>query len=639
MTVEWDKDDRLYLFRMPQAFWEGSSTPRSSLGMPLALEHIESIMPQVMGALFADDPPFSVDPRPKTSMEAARAVKELLAYQMENMQFKEEMRIGIKECLNYGTAFWKWGWKRYTKQRATWKRKGAPKMEPTDAGPVTLPTAKSQQTKRILEDFEVNEPFLECRHVRWVIPDQSTFRPDVRKAKFLVERDYMDVSQLEEWRDIWNLPSTDELLELFFPPKETPERSLLEGRSTSSVLNTGVSSLDINMEFRAMPRWQEPSADPAKQPLEVLEYWSNDRHIVVLQRKLCLCNELNPYGRIPFLSCNYIDVLDSLYGIGVTKLIGSEQRLQQGVINARLDDLSLRLSGTFLRKRAGNTPTQQLRLRPGGIIDSDDEKGVQMIQYPPAIVDAFTEVEASDARSQRRTGANEIVTQGGLEGPSSITRTASGMQTLSAGVGARMGYLMDFVANLVVIPALEAFHEMNGMWLDPEEIDRILSEELNAAYKGDAIDLKNARCKFSMKAGQKYRSKQMMAQSLVPLTQTLLNPQIMEALQDHDQKIDIAELVQMYYDVSNWPNRQSLIVQLTDEDKQRIQAKSEQAMQSNLEAQKHGHRMAEIEQKGITQAGAKVVENLAEHAHPDAVNGAQEGEEGGGPEGQPGAES
>src|SRR5271157_218308 len=124
MTVEWDKDDRLYLFRMPQAFWEGSSTPRSSLGMPLALEHIESIMPQVMGALFADDPPFSVDPRPKTSMEAARAVKELLAYQMENMQFKEEMRIGIKECLNYGTAFWKWGWKRYTKQKATWKRKG-----------------------------------------------------------------------------------------------------------------------------------------------------------------------------------------------------------------------------------------------------------------------------------------------------------------------------------------------------------------------------------------------------------------------------------------------------------------------------------------------------------------------------------
>src|SRR5215468_3877501 len=63
MTVEWDRDDRLYLFRMPQAFWEGSSVPRSSLGMPLILEHIESLMPQVMNALFSDNPPFSASPR------------------------------------------------------------------------------------------------------------------------------------------------------------------------------------------------------------------------------------------------------------------------------------------------------------------------------------------------------------------------------------------------------------------------------------------------------------------------------------------------------------------------------------------------------------------------------------------------
>src|SRR5277367_5502658 len=57
MSVEWDADDRLYLFRVPQGFWEGSSVPRASLGVPLIYEHIESLMPQVMAALFADDPP------------------------------------------------------------------------------------------------------------------------------------------------------------------------------------------------------------------------------------------------------------------------------------------------------------------------------------------------------------------------------------------------------------------------------------------------------------------------------------------------------------------------------------------------------------------------------------------------------
>src|SRR5215472_16478167 len=95
MTVEWDKDDRLYLFRMPQVFWEGSSVPRSSLGMPLIMEHIESIMPQVMNALFNDDPPFEADPMPKTSAEAARATRALLAYQLDRMKFRESIRIGI----------------------------------------------------------------------------------------------------------------------------------------------------------------------------------------------------------------------------------------------------------------------------------------------------------------------------------------------------------------------------------------------------------------------------------------------------------------------------------------------------------------------------------------------------------------
>src|ERR1039458_807409 len=82
MSVEWDADDRLYLFRVPQGFWEGSSVPRASLGVPLIYEHIESLMPQVMSALFADQPPFEIISRPKTKQDVARAAKELINYQI-----------------------------------------------------------------------------------------------------------------------------------------------------------------------------------------------------------------------------------------------------------------------------------------------------------------------------------------------------------------------------------------------------------------------------------------------------------------------------------------------------------------------------------------------------------------------------
>jgi hypothetical protein len=75
----------------------------------------------------------------------------------------------------------------------------------------------------------------------------------------------------------------------------------------------------------------------------------------------------------------------------------------------------------------------------------------------------------------------------------------------------------------------------------------------------------------------------------------------------------------LWFDVNETPGRQSIIVPLTQEDKQRIAAKNEAAQQASLENQKHQHAMQQIEEKGISQAGTKVIENLAAHAHPDAM--------------------
>ena len=568
MTVEWDRDDRLYLFRVPQAFWEGSSVPRASLGVPLIYEHIESLLPQVMSSIYSDSTPFLCFPRPKTDMDVARAAGNILSYQLDNMNFREELRLVAKEALVYGTGVIKWGWKRYTRTVTKYERKGPPTVEAVGTGTVKVPTKASETILEKTEEIEVNEPYAEHVHIRHLVVDPALRTPDIRDAKYVIHRLYLSVQDMDKLRDQpgYNIPAQADLEMLFYPPKEMAERSLLEGRTTSSVLNTGVSSLDINMEFKAMPRWQDSTADPTAQPLEVLEYWTADRCIVVLNRKLCIKNDLNPFGKIPFASVPYTDVLDNFYGIGVAKLLGGEQRLQQGVINTRLDDLILRLSGTFIRKRGANTPTQQLRLRPGGIIDTDDEKGIQMIQYPPAITDAFTEVEASDQRAQRRTGANEITSQGSLGQRTSLTRTATGISTLAAGSSARIEYFIGQLSNMVVIPTLDAFHEMNAKWLDVKTISTILSDELAMDYKGDALDIKNAKLKFEMLSSTKVTAQQKMSQSLPTLYQFLTSQPVIEALAQEQKKVNVAELAQMVLDISGWPNRNSLIVPMTQQD-------------------------------------------------------------------------
>lgn len=619
MTVEWDRDDRLYLFRMPQAFWEGSSVPRSSLGMPLIFEHIESLMPQVMNSLFSDNPPFSCDAKPKTKKESARASGQIIQKQLKDIGFKEQTRLGIKEAMQYGTTVWKRGWRREKKFRTVYEYEGAPKLESVETGTVTIPTKKSKKVVERIEEYEVNTPTLERVHIRFVVVDPALREPDIRKAKYVIHRTYPTLEDLEKLRDQpgYKLPSREFLASLFVPPRESPERSLLEGRSTSSVLNTGVSALDINMEFKAMPRWQDSSENPNLQPLELLEYTTKDRCIVVLNRKLCIKNEPNEFNEIPYYSAVNTDILDSWYGMGISRLLAGEQRLQQGVINSRLDDLALRLSGTFLRKRGGNTPTQQLRLRPGGIIDSDDEKGVQMIQYPPAITDAFAEIEASDARSQRRTGASELVTQGTAPSAGQLGRTAGGVNTAVAAVGARMGYLIDQICDNFFIPFLEDLHEMNKRWLPTEEISSILDDDLGAAYEGDPLDIKNANCKFDMLAGTKLKAKMAMLQLAPNLMQFFMQQPILEDLQNQETKVDWMAFMQAVLDATDWPGAQNFIVKMTDEDKQRLKAKSEAALQQNAIVMKHIANMAEIEQKGKAQAGTHIVKALTEHMDPE----------------------
>jgi hypothetical protein len=626
MSVEWDADDRLYLFRVPQGFWEGSSVPRASLGVPLIYEHIESLMPQVMSALFADDPPFEIISRPKTKQNVARACKELISYQLQQMGFREELRKCIKELMVYGTCYMRLGWRKYKKTIRKRVRRGTPSVQLVNGLPVKSYAKGDGKWMMKNVEVEVNEPFCESVHVRYVIPDPKLRCPDVRQSKGpLIHREYMGVEALEQaFRSVPGnkLPDTETLKSFFEQPKESPERSMLEGRSTTSVMNTGISSLDLNMEFKAMPRYQESTSDPNRMELEVVEYWNEDRHGVLLNRKIVIINETNTYNEIPYRSCCFTDVLDSFFGIGLARLLKGEQRLQQGVINGRLDDLSLRLSGSFIRKRGSNTPAQQLRFRPGGIIDTDDAEGIKMIEYPPALEDAFTEVEASDSRAQRRSGANELITQGGQQGPSSITRTATGMNALSAGVGARLGYLIDFISDLIFVPTLEFIQDCNSKWLDEETITSILTDELAHDYDGDMLDVVNAKLKFRMLASAKAKARQALAQNLMPMLQILQQQPVQEAMQLQGLKTDWVEIAQAVADISEIAGTQKWVVPMTEQDKQAVKAKSEFQQSMISGAVDNQHQLQQIAATGKSQAQTAMVKEIVKGVVEELKEGA-----------------
>jgi hypothetical protein len=597
--------DDLYLFRVPMAFWEGTTVPRAHLGVPLVYEHIESLLPQVINTLFLQLPPFMSRPRPGTSMQVARANDGVLGWELEQTFFREQIRLLAKSALLYGTGIGKWGWLTETKSKVRVRRVKEP---PSIADPITgrlqqVETPDTDDLEVVVEDEVINRPTFEALDLRHVFVDPGLRLPDVRKAKYVIHQAYMTIRQLDALRDVegYDIPDQRRLVSFFFPPKEEAIHSLASQ-------TTGGSLASFTKEFEPAKVEEDTSVNPLEHPLEVLEYWSKDRIVTVLQRKLVLRSERNEFNVIPFVSTVYSDVPNQFYGIGVTQLIGPEQRLQQGVINARLDDLSLMLNGMFIRVRGANTPTQQIRVRPGGVIDSDSKDGVTPIDRKPAVPESFAEIDASDKRAQRRTGANELVVQGTIPSSgSTFGRTATGINALSAGAGTRIQYFIENLADQVYVPVLRAFTEMNRTRLMPSQIQRVLSEELAIQYEGDALDILNGRFEFEILAAGKLQARSSMAQSLPLLFQFITNEPVIAALAEQGRKVNFAELVNMVFDVSGWPNKTDVIVAMTPQEQQRRLMNNPAVAAQALAAQKSEQKSREAEQKLEGQAGRDIL--------------------------------
>lgn len=625
---EWARYEQLYMAHVPSVRWEGTTIERAHLGVPLVYEHVESILPQVILGFFGTGDAFEADPRPGTAMEAARASQSILSWDLDVAGFREEFRLFTKQVLIYGTGIAKVGYTKETKRGFKYVRKGpqhkaVPTVTPT--GTSLVPNDKAEYTQQPFEKVWLH-PTFEALDVRHVLVDPGLRVPDIRKARYVIHRLYLNAKQLDALRDQpgYNIPTREKLLELGLPPKETATPSLIEIGSP----------LDVDREFRTqtplspmysaqspVPRYKEASVNPLDHPLEVLEYWTKDNVYTVLQRQLVIRKAQNEFGEIPFRSCFFSDLPNMFYSFGIARIVGNEQRLQQGVINTFLDDLALCLNTPFIRKRGANVPTQQLRMRPGGVIDTDDAEGVGLLQRQPLVMEVQAVLAASDARAQRHTAASEMVVQGSMpSSKSSVTRTATGVQALTSGTGSRLQYLIENLADQVLIPTLELFQKMNKLYLQPDDVRTILGE-LNDAYDGDPMEVVNAEMDFEIKAGARIQTRRMLGQFLPMFYQFFLQEPVIQGLQMQGKKLNMDELANMLFDVSGAPNRSAVIQTMNPDDEARMAAQNpaiQQIMaQSALNNQKLENQKQTIEEQNIGRAGQHIIKAMVDKASAD----------------------
>jgi hypothetical protein len=590
-----------------------NGTASSAVPKFMVSNHISAIVPKIMGGIFYEDPCFLLRPSPGTTEQVVQAKTAVFTFQLKAMRFEEEVERGLEQMALLGTAIWKWGYTEYEKTQKKYKRY-ADKQTIEDGGKtVEIDTPESDDFEIEFYKKTVSHPWLKMCDIRTVLVDPGCRVGDIRAAKWVVYRDYASYQDLERLRD----------LEGYNIPEETVLRQMFAQATSPKPDNISMTIPEGMMGYlqHSKPRSYKTSADPNRSPLEILEYWDNEKVIVVLDyngHSILIRNEANPFGKIPFYSANWRNIPDSFYGQGLGLLIGSEQIVEQGVTNLALDLLAYCLQPVALRKKGVNTLTQNTRWEQGGIIDveEDVEKAFKFLQMPTPPQEAFAFIQQSQAAGAATSGANEQVVQGAGHAGVSTTgmRSGTGAAAVIQANASRLDGPTGRFVRQVFEPWLHQMDDLDNDLLPTSVLRDVLGEEISESFKVDHVDYRNSEVKYEVLAGANLGAKKEMSQFLPVLIQMFTNPIFLQGIKDAGYKFDALAIFQAFSDAAGWKFSQNFVVPMTDQEKAREQANSpaalaQQQAQNAKAAQDEKFKQEQIleNQKQLGKAGNEAV--------------------------------
>jgi hypothetical protein len=618
----WTMADLLYQSPSTQSAFDGGNQGQASVPKYMVSNHISAIVPKIMGGIFYEDPCFLLRPRPGVQPEVTQAKTSIFSSQLDSMDFESEVERTMDQAALLGTGIMKWGYTEYTKKMKKYKRKGTKMVLPQpDGQDESFDSPDSDDYEIEFYDKKISHPWIKHTDIRTVLVNPGCRVPDIRKAGWVVYRDYVTFSDLNALRDV----------EGYEIPKEEVLKHIFANGVTSGPDNITMTIPEGMMGYlqHALPRAHKVSADPNTSPMELLERWDGERVIVVLVfngHNILIRNEANPYGKIPFYSFNWRNIPDCFYGQGLGLLIGSEQIVEQGVTNLALDLLNYGLQPTAVRKKGLNALTQDVRWKQGGIIDVDEDvdKAFKFLQMPPVPGEAWQFISQAQASGAATSGANEQVVQGaGAAGVKTTgMRSGTGAAAVIQANASRLDGPTSRFVRQVFTPWLYQMDDLNNDLLPTSVMKDLLGDELGEDYvKIDHLKIRNARIEYEVLAGSKLGAKKEMAQALPIIIQLLNNPTFVQNCMDAGYIFDAPAIFKAFTDAAGWKFSQSFLRKMTPQEQQKHDANSPAALQAAqakaaqaASVQKFQQEQQLEDQKQLGKAGNEAYRSALEHA-------------------------
>jgi hypothetical protein len=615
-AAHWRENTNLYQSPRTYRVWnDGASVSRFTVA-----NIVNSLVQPMQSGIFYETPPFQIRPRPSTKEETAQAKQILYGAQLDDIDFEDTCVDSLEEMVLQGTVICKAGWETYSAIRKRFLRKKQPLTVnmPLGQPPLTINTKESDEFEVTPVPITKSRPFFQKCELGTILIDPKWKHPNRlhKKAKYLVEVSYPTFNDLDELRQQamydhtgkkvagYDIPSEEQLKEYFFQ-HETNAETVTDIQARLAANSGTMAAVGDN---------EKTSADPLENPIKMLERWDRTYVKTVLvtegsEKVVLIRNEEHMLPCIPYFAANFWNIPGSGYGLGVGRLAGDDQRIEKGTIEAVLNLLAFIVNPQWVRDRGANAPTQAIRQRLGGIIDVDAPAGrpakeaFSLVEQPKVDPSLFAVLQEAGQNAQSVTGADEAFTQGSLpgKGGSSAARTATGAGGIISANAAKIEGPVGHFVRGILLPFIEMLDEMDKERLPLSEIHRILGQEMGDNYKLDVDDFMTSEDQFEVLAGAHLAAKKAMAQILPMLIQMLDNPQLLPTLNRMGWTIDVKELLEMVYEMTEWKNGRQVIRKITAQEKQEFAASNpaQQKVQGEVAkiGAKHQAAAAEIDQK------------------------------------------
>lgn len=357
---------------------------RSNLHIPKTYQILDTIRARVLSAMFNKRPYIEFHTMPEAgdmrsyiaNEDKAEVAASFVDEQLEKNNIKSVMHDFVTSYLIFPAAFMGVGW-RY--EEADIKRKTK----------VPITDEYNQYTGRwkwdIVESTEViwddNEVFNIDFFDFWGDPDKTTI--DDSRAVF--HREWTTEKQVKEKLSLLEKVGDGIVYDVDFEKLTEAKNNINEGRyKRLSAVNISTGGHD--------PFSDKKTGMGEKKEVELLHYWEDDRHVIMLNRDEVIYDGANPYWRHrkkPFIKSTYEQLPNEFYGMSAVQIIEHLQEEVNSVHNQKMDNVNFMINHMWKRLRGSSIKDEDLVNEPGGVVDVDNMDDLHMLEKSEIPQSAF----------------------------------------------------------------------------------------------------------------------------------------------------------------------------------------------------------------------------------------------------------